>query len=92
MKPVIVMITNVSISSDNVYMAYMLAILYCLQPAGERGGSQVSLCITGSCSHPRARNWVQCSKCKEWHHCCCVGIANYIARKDDFEYICYICQ
>ncbi len=41
------------------------------QAALESTGSE---CVLGTCSHGRARNWVQCSICGLWFHCICVQV------------------
>ncbi len=50
-----------------------------------------SVCVQGTCLHPRAVKMVQCSRCNRWMHCICAHVPIAKARTSDYVFICYLC-
>ena len=51
-----------------------------------------SACAKSECNHPRAYKWIQCEKCRRWHHCVCAGILPKTASSNTFVFICDFCM
>ena len=50
-----------------------------------------SKCMHGTCGHPKAYKWVQCSICEKWQHWCCASVLASNAKKIDFVFYCSEC-
>ena len=58
--------------------------------ASPAGDDPKSVCQTGNCGHPKARQWIACDLCPRWHHCLCAGISHKNAKST--RYTCSACS
>ena len=87
------MISNVSPTLSGVQTKMGVTQPATQNPSGAVTSSiEESKCVSGSCNHRNAYNWVACGCCGKWFHCCCVGVRPSQAKMDSFVFMCLLCR